>query len=123
MGFYNLLFGENSHADLLRKILDIDQPEGKWHSGRYRDCYLQDGKIVLYTRNGGGNREDYFPNEIRNHPNYVCDYDDDFDCTYAYIEFSIPKEYVEDIKHIDEEQYTPTEKFQILLKSLKEEKQ
>jgi len=93
MSLYNLLHGVNYLMPVLLAILDIDQKEGKWDSGRFRDIYLnEDGtKIILFTRNGGGNREGYFPDEIRTHPNYFTDYDDDFDCTYAYIEFSVPK--------------------------------
>jgi hypothetical protein len=75
--------------------------------GRYRDCYLsrgvdeydKDGGICihLYTRNGGGNREDYQDvfEKLSAHPEYVKDYDDSFDCTYATIVFSIPKEFVD----------------------------
>jgi len=121
MNMYTLIFGENDNAKLLMKILDIDQASGKWHSGRYRDCYLQDNKIILYTRNGNGNREDYFPNEIVNHPNYITDYDDDFDQTYCYIEFSIPEEFKKDLENIEQEQYTPTEKFLTFINSLKGE--
>ena len=93
MSLYNLLHGMNYLTPILLAILDIDQEEGKWGSGRFRDIYLnKDGtKIILFTRNGGGNRDSYFPYDIRNHPNYLNDYDDDFDCTYAYIEFSVPK--------------------------------
>lgn len=28
---------------------------------------------------------------MKTHPNYLRDYDDDFDSTYAYIEFSVPE--------------------------------
>jgi hypothetical protein len=110
MSLYNLLHGENPHADLLKGILNLDGEDGKWNTGRYRDIYLnEDGtKIVLYTRNGGGNRECWqewndgepcdctgctMTSHIPKHPNYVCDYDDDFDCTYAYVEYSIPDDF------------------------------
>lgn len=47
--------------------------------------------IVVLTRTGGSNRSEYGDNWkfIRNHPNYICDYDCSFDETYAYIEFSV----------------------------------
>jgi len=97
MSLYSLLHGMNKSAGLLLKVLDLDQPNGKWDTGRFRDIYLNsDGtKIILLTRNGGGNRKDYFPEKIVNHPNYITDYDDDFDCTYACIEFSVPEQFKE----------------------------
>ena len=95
MSLYNVLHGMNYLTPVLLAILDIDQKGSKWNSGRFRDIYLnEDGtKIILFTRNGGGNRENYFPHDIVGHPNYLTDYDDDFDSTYAYIEFSVPKEF------------------------------
>lgn len=70
-----------------------------YSSGRFRDIYLnEDGtKIILYTRNGGGNREEYWYifEVLKTHPNYLRDYDDDYDETYAYIEFSVPEKYRE----------------------------
>ena len=70
-----------------------------WTSGRFRDIYLnEDGtRIILYTRNGGGNRENYWYlfRIIQKHPQYIDDQDDDFDNTYAYITFSVPSEYKE----------------------------
>lgn len=66
-------------------------------TGRFRDIYFnnEDGtpKIVLYTRNGGGNRDsyEYVFNLLESHPLYIRDYDDDFDSTYAYIEFNAPQ--------------------------------
>ena len=110
MGMYNLLFGENSKANELKALLGLDQvkieipdePDERfvnqcvedkiWPTGRYRDIYVADGKIILYTRNGGGNRDDYWWvfEILKQHPNYIADYDDDFDNTYASIEFSIP---------------------------------
>jgi hypothetical protein len=142
MSLYNLLFGVNSHAEILKMILGIDTvkmpdppleistasesggryfdyekvSEGgpleeksydayithcvsvaAWPSGRFRDIHLnEDGsKIILYTRNGGGNREAYqwVFDILRKHPNYRTDYDDDYDQTYAYIEFKTPDIY------------------------------
>jgi len=97
MSLYNLLHGTNKLAALLLKVWELDQSGGKWDTGRFRDIYLnKDGtKIILLTRNGGRNRKDYFPNNIVNHPNYITDYDDGFDCAYAYIEFSVPEQFKE----------------------------
>ncbi len=116
MSLYNMLFGTNEIAPALLFILDIDQPDEKWSSGRFRDIYLnEDGtRIILYTRNGGGNRDHWdftyakykegedcpcpgciVSYKLPKHPNYMKDYDDDFDCTYAYIEFEVPEQFKE----------------------------
>lgn len=96
MSLYNMLHGVNPLTPILLEWLNIDQPNGEYESGRFRDIYLnEDGtKVILYTRNGGGNREEYqyVFDQFESHPNYLSDYDDDFDSTYAYIEFSVPKE-------------------------------
>lgn len=172
MSLYNLMHGVNPNTAILLSVLGIDQPDGKWRSGRFRDISLNaDGsEIILFTRNGGGNRECYHGNDwygskgckhesrmeevketveatpeeaaahpewtarnvfmgakrlyetgkmvkqeqykclapdsiecvctgctigyhLPTHPNYMRDYDDDFDCTYAYIVFSVPEKY------------------------------
>lgn len=96
MSLYNMLHGVNPASGMLLEWLDIDQEDGNYSSGRFRDIYLDEKgvKIILYTRNGGGNREEYqeLIDHLATHPEYLSDYDDDFDCTYAYIEFSVPKE-------------------------------
>jgi len=57
-GLYNVLFGENRLAPVLKAMLELDE-FGEWKTGRYRDIFLDEGGkvILLYTRNGGGNRE------------------------------------------------------------------
>ncbi len=67
-------------------------------TGRFRDIFFQneegsEPKIVLYTRNGGGNRDwySYVFELLSEHPLYIQNYDDDFDSTYAYIEFKSPQ--------------------------------
>lgn len=98
MSLYNILHGTNRIAPVLLAVLGIDQNGGEYQSGRFRDIYLNaDGtQITLYTRNGGGNREEYQEvfDKLATHPCYVRDYDDDFDCTYAYVDFTIPEQCV-----------------------------
>lgn len=81
------------------KSLLKDAKESKYYpTGRFRDIFYNKeedgtGKIVLYTRNGGGNRDwyGYVFDLLSEHPLYIKDYDDDFDSTYAYIEFKSPQ--------------------------------
>lgn len=70
--------------------------------GRFRDAWVEKGDdgepvIAIYTRNGGGNREDYEDviDGLQGHPLYLRDADDDFDSTYATFYFRTPDELVE----------------------------
>lgn len=72
---------------------------------RFRDCFLvdeghpeyDDNFIHVYTRVGGGNRgAGYGEEELKQHPNYVADFDDSFDSTYATYVFSVPDEWKAD---------------------------
>ena len=95
---------EQGYTDEGRKYVHDCIAAKCWPTGRFRDIHLSTGdersldrgpRIVLFTRNGGGNRESYFYvfDILRAHPNYLRDYDDDFDSTYASIEFSIPEKF------------------------------
>lgn len=98
MSLYNILFGENKEAPVLLGMLGVN----KEYFGRYRDIDLIEKatKIRVFTRLGGGNRPDYKDtwNKIRKHDLYIKDYDDDFDCTYAFIEYKIPDKFKETAK-------------------------
>lgn len=110
MSLYNQILGTHPFIKQLLLILGLDFKE----YGRLRDVYLKKENeklvIVVFTRNGGGNRnsfEEVFAN-LRQHSNYLCDYDDKFDSTYAYIEFSIPEKFLAIAKEIY--QITPEER-------------
>ena len=86
MSMYNMIFGMNPDADTLLSLLDATPGD----FGRFRNVYMEDGFIVVHTRCGGGNREDYFPEWVEDHPWYSHDADGDFDNTYADIYFKVP---------------------------------
>lgn len=116
-GLYNMLFGENvSHKEFLFTLLGKEQGD----FGRYRDIYVTDEYIVVHTRNGGGNREDYEDvfDEMSEHPLYAYDEDDDFDCTYANIYFKHPAEHTEVLKELATGTITPSEKWKMLFAAL-----
>lgn len=102
MSLYNILFGENKEAPVLLGMLGVN----KEYFRRYRDIDLIENatKIRVFTRLGGSNRDDFQEtwNKIRRHGLYITDYDDDFDCTYAYIEYAIPKKFKETAKKMFE---------------------
>lgn len=124
MGLYNQLFGVNEIAPLLTTMLNLDFED----FGRFRDAYLDKtgDKIFVYTRCGGKNREshEHVFEKMKAHPNFIKDYDDSFDNTYCYFEFSMPdeeKEFVRRSKLVEKfgQEKTPTEKFKIALDDLK----
>ena len=88
MSFYSLLFGRNSRAAVILGILGLT--EGDF--GRFRDVWVANGMIHVYTRVGGGNRRDYKDciRALRKHPQYDFDEDDDFDETYCTFTFTFP---------------------------------
>jgi hypothetical protein len=89
MSLYNLVFGMNPDTDKILSLLGKTQAD----FGRFRSVFLEDGYIIVHTRNGGGNREDYEDvfDEMTEHPWYSHDEDDSFDCTYANIYFKVPE--------------------------------
>ena len=113
-GLYNMLFGQNDAAGFLFKLIDSEPGE----FGRYRNIYATESHIVVYTRCGGGNREDYFPDWVEDHPLYDYDEDDDFDCTYADIYFKHPEGFEEMLKEMAKGTITPSEKWEMLFDSL-----
>lgn len=104
MSLYNALFGQNKDTLILLEILGVDRD----YFNRFRDIELiKNGNIIrVFTRIGGSNRDYYKDNweKIKNNFLYIKDYDDDFDNTYAYIEFNIPKNYKEVAKKIFKEE-------------------
>lgn len=104
MSLYNQLFGMNKDAPVLLGMLGLNME----YFDRFRDVFLIDNgtKIIVYTRTGGDNRDNYQKNweKVQNHELYIGDYDDVFDNTYAYIEFKIPSKYKETAKKMFKEE-------------------
>jgi hypothetical protein len=140
MSLYGLLFGRNPASRLLLAMLNLEEPD----VGRFRDCYLRRGdvadselppeelakkplRIVIYTRNGGGNREDYegATSLLQALPGYLTDYDDDFDCTYASYEFEVPEAFkatAEELASLGaESSVSPEEKCKTLIENLQKQ--
>lgn len=120
MSLYNMTFGYNPATILLAPMIAAEDPREFFP--RFRDCYAEDGRIVVYTRVGGGNRT------YGMHPPHDCMYDDDcpemewsfhedrlyalptfdetwddeFDSTYGYYAFRVPDEFKADFDAIME---------------------
>lgn len=118
MGLYNMIFGTNPLSDAVLATLGLTRGD----CGRFRDCFVANGEIAVYTRNGGGNREQYQEtiDELAKHPCYLRDEDDDFDRTYATIYFSFPKEYAEALKMVDSGvKFNPSKKWLDAIEAIK----
>lgn len=118
MSLYNMLFGIGNGTLLLAPMLTEEDPRKFFP--RFRDCYEEDGNIVVYTRVGGGNRSydeypphacqydegswesewDFGENKLYELPTFIETYDDDFDCTYGYYVFGVPDEWKADFGHV-----------------------
>jgi hypothetical protein len=105
MSLYNMIHGVKPSTFLILPVLG-KHPE---KYPRFRDCFIGDqekpeteGKIIIYTRTGGGNRPDYEEeNEaMRQMPGFIMDYDDSFDNTFAHWVFEIPEMWAKDVKKI-----------------------
>lgn len=145
MSLYNMLFGVNPAGGVILATLGLSSADVP----RFRDCYVSkignEYRIVIHTRTGGGNR-DYYENrgtceesypeyfgegkeepsgpwndDLRASPHYDRDMDDDFDSTYADFYFRLPAEYEAELKALADRQefIAPSEKWQMLLDSLK----
>lgn len=102
MSLYNMIHGHNPAVKLVLPLLKKNPGDYP----RFRDCFLEDeehpstrGKIHIYTRVGGGNREEYEEDieRLRNMPGFVEDYDEEFDNTYATFVYEAPDPWKDDV--------------------------
>ena len=56
--------------------------------------------IEVYTRTGGGNRDDYPQELMRALPGWVGSEDDDYDSTYCTDTFKVPEQWTEDVANL-----------------------
>lgn len=110
MSLYNIINGFNVGACFfLAPMLTDENPQTFFP--RFRDCWEEDGNIVIYTRVGGNNRSDkddpfYDPtwdfgeSKLYDMPTFIETYDDDFDSTYGYYVFGVPAEFKADFDAI-----------------------
>lgn len=105
-GLYNAIFGMNLATVLVAPMLTEERPER--YFPRFRDCYVEDGNIVVYTRVGGGNRFenhgdpdfDFGESKLYDLPTFIKTYDDEFDTTYGYYVFGVPDEWKADFERV-----------------------
>lgn len=122
MALYTQLFGENKDAVAILGFANLNRDMFP----RYRDVFLADKgtTIIVYTRIGGSNRIDYKQEieNIRKHNQYITDYDDNFDNTYAYFKFNILPKYLDTSKYMfKEEPLNVTQLFERHIERAKDE--
>ena len=105
MSLYNMMMGFNPACVWIMPMLGRRQEE--WP--RFRDCFVEDGKIAIYTRVGGNNRGcGYGEEKLYIDPYFVETYDDDFDNTYATYVFNVPEQWKSDFDKICEGKISDT---------------
>ena len=76
---------------------------------RFRNCFVEDGKIAIYTRVGGLNRNSgYGEEKLYKDPNFIRSYDDDYDSTYGTYLFKVPKKWKSDFDKIMDGKFKET---------------
>lgn len=93
-----MIFGMNPNADLVLALIGLKRSDVE----RFRDCGMNEDGVIIHTRTGGGNRED-FPQELLvKNANYLSDEDCEGDCTYANYYFKFPDDIKDDcLKFLD----------------------
>lgn len=91
MSMFDVVFGGPGPLTAVVAIL-LGQQDLTWY-GRLRTAWIEqdesgNARLAVYTRNGGPNSE--YNENIRKHPLYVKDIDDDFDNTYNTAYFKFP---------------------------------
>lgn len=97
MSMYNLVNGFNPACIWIMPMLGRKQEEYP----RFRDCFVENGNIAIYTRVGGNNRNSGFgEEELYSDPNFIDTYNDEFDTTYATYLFRVPEKWKADFDKI-----------------------
>lgn len=86
---------KNIHTDVILQAIGLEADK----IPRLRGVGIEDDKVLIHTRTGGGNREFYDTFHIKIHGTneylrsstfFLYDSDDEYDSTYANFWFSIP---------------------------------
>lgn len=100
MSLYNMLFGRNPASALLLAVVGLRDCDIE----RMRNVFVSDnGKVIeVYTRTGGGNRDDYPQEGMRSLPGWLYSSDDDYDSTYCTDGIEIPEEWRQDVANLSD---------------------
>lgn len=98
MSLYNMINGFNPACIMVLPMLGRKSNEYP----RFRDCFItEENNIAIYTRVGGGNRNNGHGEEaLYTDPNFVTTYDDEYDNTYGTYEFRVPEKWKKDFDYL-----------------------
>ena len=97
MGLYNMVYGFNPTCLFIMPLLGRRESEYP----RFCGCFVEDGKIAIFTRVGGNNRDCGFgEEELYADPNFASTYDDEEDSTYGIYLFNVPEKWKSDFNKI-----------------------
>lgn len=118
MSMYTLFHGRNPQADAILAMLNLT----KGDFARFRDVFVTQGQIAVYTRLGGGNRDSYEEvfESMSKHPNYLDDRDDDFDSTYCTFYFSFPDAFKDELSAMDRGEWSGDKAWDELFQKIKQ---
>lgn len=121
MSLYNQLMSANPIGAALLAVINLHPAM----IARLRDVSIWDEgeSILVFTRTGGGNREEYAEQNaaLQRHPLYKRDVDSTGDSTYAEFYFKVPEEFQHKIKELSTDPtvaYHPMERFTALIAKL-----
>lgn len=91
---YNQMFGYNPYADEILRLMGLDRRK----MGRFRDAFVCQGEVVVYTRLGNTvamgkftpQEMEAFRKYLRSHPRYLREATDTRDSTYCTFYFAVP---------------------------------
>lgn len=102
MSLYDIAVGTHPAMGVLLAALGATD-EGKISLiPRLRDVYLYPEEIRILTRTGGGNRDEYAVDNdwLRSFDNFLRDWDDEYDSTYAWWAYSWPDAWRPQLQHM-----------------------
>lgn len=98
MSLYNMVVGTDPACGMVLGVLGFTK-DNLDQIPRLRDAYVdvsgESLRLVILTRTGGNNRDDYAEQNtaMTKLAGYVDDYDDSFDSTFAHWRYEVPEQY------------------------------
>lgn len=101
MSLYSHVVGTNKYAHLVMVVLDLKPSD----LGRFRDAFFSPDAIVVRTRTGGGNREEYEAsiNTLKAHKLFLSEADCEYDDTFMDFKFGYPDHVLAGLREMEKD--------------------